>query len=141
MSLLILDTDHVSLWQNNNFMIRCRLALLDPKNFAVTIVTFEEQMRGRLNAIQQAGSEEALVLAYHNLKKTDWFFHDLNVLEFTSEAYAVYSDLKRQRVRIGARDLRISAIALSVNGIVVTRNQRDFRQVPALRLEDWTVEN
>lgn len=90
MSLLILDTDHVSLWQNNNFMVRRRLAQLDPKNFAVTIVTFEEQMRGRLNAIQQAGSEEALVLAYRNLKKTDWFFRDLNVLEFTSDAYTVY---------------------------------------------------
>lgn len=51
------------------------------------------------------------------------------------------SDLKRQRIRIGARDLRISAIALSINGIVVTRNQRDFRQVSGLQLEDWTVEN
>lgn len=140
MSLWIFDTDHVSLWQNNHPIIRQKLPVIDPKNFAVTIVTFEEQMRGRLNAIQQAGSEEALVLAYRNLKKTDWFFRDLNVLEFTSSAYAQYIELKRQKIRVGTRDLRISAIALSVNGIVVTRNQRDFKQVPGLQLEDWTVE-
>ncbi len=30
-------------------------------------------------------------------------------------------------------------MSLSVNGIVVTRNQRDFIQVPGLICEDWTI--
>ncbi|WP_371261614.1 type II toxin-antitoxin system VapC family toxin [Rivularia sp. PCC 7116] len=29
--------------------------------------------------------------------------------------------------------------SLSVNGILVTRNQRDFVKVPRFRFEDWTV--
>ncbi|MCU0549390.1 MAG: hypothetical protein MUC48_08585 [Leptolyngbya sp. Prado105] len=47
--------------------------------------------------------------------------------------------LVQQKVRIGTRDPRISAISLSLNATVLTRNQRDFGQVPGLKLQDWTI--
>jgi tRNA(fMet)-specific endonuclease VapC len=139
MSLWILDTDHISLWQTDHPVIRQKLAQIDPKDFAVTVVSFEEQMRGRLNEINRAGSDAALVAGYRHLQVTEQFFGALNVLAFSDEAQALFQQMRKQRVRIGTRDLRISAIALSVGGIIVTRNQRDFRQVPGLQLEDWTV--
>ncbi|WP_414623214.1 type II toxin-antitoxin system VapC family toxin [Calothrix sp. CCY 0018] len=45
----------------------------------------------------------------------------------------------RQKIRIGTQDLRIASIVISNDGILVTRNQRDFSRVPDLQFEDWTV--
>ena len=50
-----------------------------------------------------------------------------------------YEELRRQKIRVGTQDLRIAAIVLSVDGLLVTRNQCDFAQVPGLVLQDWTI--
>ena len=63
----------------------------------------------------------------------------LNILDFTKEANNYYQELVQQKICVGTRDLRIAAIALSVNGIIVTRNYRDFEKIPNLSLEDWTI--
>ena len=46
--------------------------------------------------------------------------------------------LRAQKIRIGVNDLAIAAIALSVSGVLVTRNIVDFNRVPSLQIEDWT---
>ena len=41
------------------------------------------------------------------------------------------------RIRIGTMDLKIAAIALANDAILLSRNLTDFSKVPALRVEDW----
>lgn len=141
MSVYILDTDHVSLFQYQHPLVTQRIYSTAPNAIAVTIVTLEEQLYGRLNRIRRAKTLEALVSAYAKLRATWDFLNTVNLLDFTEEAYAHYTNLIRQKIRIGTQDLRIAAIALSVEGIVVTRNQKDFGKVPDLRLQDWTIQN
>ena len=61
------------------------------------------------------------------------------VLAFDVAAATVFDGLLARRVRIGTMDLRLASIALSQGLILVTRNASDFRQVPGLVIEDWTV--
>ncbi|MBN3870959.1 type II toxin-antitoxin system VapC family toxin [Nostoc sp. JL33] len=135
----ILDTDHVSLFQQRHPVVTQRINAVNREDIAVTIITVEEQLRGRFNVIRKASSSDTLVLAYANLQATLEFFKNVRSLGFDQYAINCYEDLIRQRIRIGTQDLRIAAITLSVNGILVTRNRKDFEKVPNLRFEDWTI--
>lgn len=138
----ILDTDHISLLQQFHPLIRQRVKTIQPQNIGITVVKIEEQMRAWLNAIRQAsqGSQsEKLMPAYAGVRNSVIFFKPFDILEFTEEANNRYRDLRRQLRRLGTQDLRIASIVLSVNGILVTRNHRDFSQIPDLVWEDWTV--
>jgi len=139
-SLWILDTDHVSLFQHNHPAIHQRINAIGSQAIAVTIVTFEEQIYGRLNRIRRANSEDQLLLSYRNLKATLDYFKSIDVINFDQQAYGYFSELVRQRIRVGTQDLRIAAIALSQGGIIVTRNRKDFEKVPGLQIEDWTAQ-
>lgn len=61
------------------------------------------------------------------------------VLAFSAAAADVYDDLRQQRVRVGAMDLRIAAIVIANQMTLLTRNTVDFERVPDLTFEDWTV--
>ncbi|MEH2112582.1 type II toxin-antitoxin system VapC family toxin [Nostoc sp.] len=138
MSLWILDTDSVSLFQRGNLEIARRLNMIDAGELAITIVTVEEQLRGRFQVIRRASAND-LVSAYEKLQVTFDSLKSFNVLRFTPETQALYTNLINQKIKVGRQDLRIAAIALSVNGILVTRNNRDFCQVPNLVLDNWTL--
>jgi tRNA(fMet)-specific endonuclease VapC len=141
-SLWIFDTDHLSLLQRGNLKIVQRITAVSPQEIAVTVVTMEEQLQGRLSEIRRASrlfNADKLISAYAYLQETLDDFKELNVLQFDQTAYTYYTQLQSQKVRIGTQDLRIASIALSVNGTLLTRNQRDFCQVPSLKFEDWTL--
>jgi tRNA(fMet)-specific endonuclease VapC len=117
--------------------------VVNAENLAVTIVTVEEVIRGRLNVIRQASEPsqaDKLVLAYTKLWDTLDDFKNLNILKFDQNASTIYTKFHRQIRLIGSQDLRIAAIVLANNAILVTRNNQDFSQVPDLVQEDWTIQ-
>jgi tRNA(fMet)-specific endonuclease VapC len=139
MTLWILDTDHVSLFQTGHPLITQRIQSIDPNSIAVTIVTVEEQMYGRLNRIRRAKSAEELRIAYFNLNRTLTYFQTINVLDFDAKSADCYQEIISQKIRVGTQDLKIAAIVLSRGAVIVTRNYRDFSKVPRLQIEDWSI--
>jgi predicted nucleic acid-binding protein len=60
-------------------------------------------------------------------------------LPFDQAASGMFDDLMARRVRVAIMDLRIAAIALANNTVLLNRNVRDFGKVPGLAIEDWTA--
>ena len=67
------------------------------------------------------------------------YFASFTIIDYTAHMDALVIDLRKQGLRIGTQDLRIAALALVQGATIVTRNTRDFIQVPGLMIEDWTV--
>ena len=72
-------------------------------------------------------------------QKTIQSFSQINVLPFTSVAATGLKKFKDEKIRVGTQDLRIASIVVSVDGILVTSNRRDFQKIPGLLIEDWNT--
>jgi tRNA(fMet)-specific endonuclease VapC len=138
-----LDTDHLSVlqWEEQPACDRLRQRLREtpPDDVATSIVSFHEQMQGWLAYLARARRPEQVLTAYEKLEAMWRWFLKMNVLSYTAEAQARFDDLKRQCRRLKALDLRIASIALTSGSTLLSRNLRDFRQVPGLSVEDWTA--
>ncbi|MGF1674824.1 MAG: type II toxin-antitoxin system VapC family toxin [Rivularia sp. (in: cyanobacteria)] len=141
MSLYILDTDHVSLLLQGNQAVKSKVAQVYP-SLAITIITVQEIFNGWVVKINDPAEFSNLVNLYTKLWITQEYFKGVRVLNFDTAAYNCYETLLRENKQLNKKrlqkDLRIAAIALSTNGVMVTCNQKDFSQVPDLVLKDWT---
>lgn len=141
MSFYILDTDHVSLFLQGNQAVISRVGQVYP-HLAITIVTVQEIFNGWVVKINDRTESTNLVNLYTKLWTTQEYFKGVRILNFDSAAYTCYQRLLRENQHLNKKrlqkDLRIAAIALSTNAVMVTRNQKDFTQIPGLVLENWT---
>jgi tRNA(fMet)-specific endonuclease VapC len=141
--MYILDTDHMSTleWGSGaaGKRLLTRLNQLPAHEASTTIVTFEEQTRGWLTVLAQTRSLTQQVDAYRRLKRLLLNYLKVEVLEFNTEAAAEFERLQKLHIRIGTMDLKIAAIALTHQATLLTRNSKDFSQVPGLHIEDWSA--
>ena len=138
MSLYILDTDQLSLLQRGHPAVQKHYDAHPPDHLAITIVTVEEQLRGRLAQVNKQPSGPLRCEAYERLRKAVADFCKINVLEYDAAADALFLNLKRRFPQLGSQDLRIAAVTLAHQATLVTHNQVDFGKLPELTTEDWT---
>ena len=96
-------------------------------------------MQGRLAVIGRAKSEQDAARGFSRLSEAITFYQSVRVLAYDDADVDIYVGLRQQKIRIGTQDLRIAAIAMAHHAIVVTRNLRDFHQVPLLSVIDWSI--
>jgi tRNA(fMet)-specific endonuclease VapC len=133
------DTDVLSDLAKNVPAVAARAAAVPVADQFVPIVAAEEVLRGQLATIRsaQTGGSSQLERAYVFLEETLTVLRNLQFLPYTAAADALFKAWRAAKVRIGTQDLRIAAICFAHNAKLVTRNARDYVQVPGLTFEVW----
>ena len=139
MSLYVLDTDILTLLQENHPAVVQQVATHRPDELAITVISVEEQLGGWYTQLRRARTREALAQVYERLARNVQSLARLPILSVTEAAIQRFEQLHALRLNVAGNDLRIAAITLEHGGTLVTRNLADFRRVPGLVIENWAV--
>lgn len=137
MTRFLLDTDTVSLYlRNHPFVCGAIVAHLGDE-LLISVITVEELWDGWQSVIRKAKTPPEVGAAYTRLTDTLNELRSWSIVPFPAPAVERYAALKKQKLNVGASDLKIAAIGLEAGAVVVTRNTRDFGRVPGLTLANW----
>jgi tRNA(fMet)-specific endonuclease VapC len=117
-----------------------KASLIPAAEQAVPIVAAEQVLRGRLNIIRQSQAGKAKVSvdrAYDLLEGSLVDLRRLKILSFLPQAELLVQSWRTQKIKVGISDLRIAAICVVHSATLISRNRRDFDQVPGLTVEYW----
>ena len=132
MPLYMLDTDICAfIMRGPSEKLSRQLRAVPIESQAISVVTLAELLYGvRMSRRPKQNQETLEALLQH-----------VSTLPWTEESAIHYADVRRHLQRagqaIGANDLMIAAHARQAGAVLVTNNEREFRRVPALKVENW----
>ena len=104
------------------------------EGISISSITLAELEYGVKHSSNPAKNEQALLR----------FLAPLNILPFGAAAAVEYGEvrahLQSQGTPIGPLDMLIAGHARAEGLILVTNNVREFKRVPKLEMEDWTLD-
>lgn len=99
----------------------------------ISVVTWGELLVGAAKSSMPAASEQ-------NLRAFAEFVPILPLSAAVAECYArIRTALERSGPPIGANDLWIAAHAIAEDLTLVTNNEREFRRIDGLNVENWAA--
>ena len=112
--------------------VRARFERLKPGQLVMSAITYGELYYGASKSSQQAKA----------LAQLQELVQDIPVEELDSRASEAYGEiratLEKEGRLIGNNDLWIGAHASALNLTLATNNEREFKRIPGLLLENWT---
>src|SRR5438874_4449141 len=134
--MILLDTDHLSMLTDrraagNAALVR-RLELAG-EPLAIPIVAVEEQCKGWLAKLGRTRDIHQQITPYGRLAELFDFLAEWDIVPLSEPAADRFAELRRQKIRVGTQDLKIAAIALTENALLLSANLSDFRKIPGLR--------
>jgi tRNA(fMet)-specific endonuclease VapC len=137
--MYLLDTDNLSRLRSDDQRLRERRERIAPAELATTVITRIEILQGRFDSVVKAADGEELLGAFAWLVRSEELLGQLVILPIDEAAADEFDRLRQSKKlkKIGRGDLLIAAIALAHRATLVSRNLRDFRQVPGLSVENW----
>ena len=137
--MIVLDTDTLTFFLRNHSRVVQRMRTATDE-VAITIVSRIETLRGRFDSLMKAAEGAALQRGQQRLDEAERHLAKIpKILSINADAAAEFDRLReiKKLKKIGRGDLLIAAITLAHRATLVTRNVKDFRQVPGLRVENW----
>jgi tRNA(fMet)-specific endonuclease VapC len=117
-----------------------KVAQIPAAERSIPIVVAEQILRGRLSSIRQAEAGKAkagIDVAYSYLERTIADLKRTQILTFTPQVEALVQSWKKQKIKVGIGDMRIAAVCIVHSAMLISRNRRDFDQIPGLTVEYW----
>lgn len=135
----ILDTDHFSAIDRDSAVAQAfhRRRRAYAGELFLSIVTVEEVMRGWLALLASKRKRQDEIAVYERMQRSAEMIAEWQLLPFDREALEHFDRLKSARLKMSTLDLKIASIALAYDATLLSRNLRDFRQVPGLKVENW----
>lgn len=135
----ILDTDTLTHLQKGNDRVRAALARTSDFEFAITIVTKVEILRGRIDFLLKASDGSQLLRAQRYLLESESLLEQIPLVIFDDLAIAKFEELNSsaQFRRVGRSDLLIACLCITNRAVLVTRNVKHFRVFPNLEVVNW----
>jgi tRNA(fMet)-specific endonuclease VapC len=136
--MFIVDTDTMTLLQRGHAQAMERFRLASQK-VVTTVISRIEILTGRFAAVMKATDGEQLLLAQRRLEQSENHLREVPILAVDDDAAREFDRLRQNRKlkKIGRGDLLIASITLANRATLISRNVKDFRQVPGLQVENW----
>jgi tRNA(fMet)-specific endonuclease VapC len=137
--MYLLDTNILTALHAGNQTVIETIKRLENAQIATTIVNKAEMIQGRISSLLKANDGEQLMRAQRRLAETERLLIEMDVVVFGPAATAQFEHLIANRAlrKAGYADLLIGSIALANQAVLVTRNTKDFKIIPGLRIENW----
>lgn len=135
----VLDTNHFAeLVRDTGLGQRLRDRLEDRKIIAcTTIVNAQEIAAGWCAFINRLSAGKSQVKAYAQFQHSLELIMELALLPFDAASAALFHRLLSTQRHVGTMDLKIAAICVTYDALLLSRNVLDFQNVAGLRVENW----
>lgn len=141
--MILLDTDHLSILNLPGTpraeALMAHIAEATEERINITIISVVEQFRGWAADINRARGVDREIRSYARLSQFVEILRGITVVAFDAQAADEFVRLRCFGFRIGTMDLKIAAIAVANDALLLTANRRDFAKIPGLRFENWLV--
>jgi tRNA(fMet)-specific endonuclease VapC len=136
MILYMLDTDICSyIIRERPLQVLEHFKHVEMEQLCISVVTYAELIYG----VEHSSSKKV------NRPIIDDFVRHVNITSWDEKAAehygAIRAFLRAEGNMIGAMDLMIAAHARSLGMTLVTNNDRHFKRVPKLKVENWASES
>lgn len=108
-----------------------RFKLTDISQICISSITLSELVHGVSKSSRPDQNQLALTQ----------FIAPLEILPYDDEAAQHYGELRvhleKQGTLIGSLDMLIAAHALSLSCMLITNNEKEFKRIPKLKIDNW----